>query len=253
MDHQTHAEVGGPYSNKEDAERAIRAGNFSTSPANLGVEQGEPDDADDSKTASLVKQADLPDQVTTPGPVGADPIIPTHTRAVPDHAAPQTTKPAQVPSGGGGPSPVSPGGMMPQDFSSEQFQSPDTFSGDTPGNDAVSTAIASVAARVRTANPDMDDASARRVGRQVVGKLLRVGNGLFPNIEDPLANKTPLDVVKDVVKKKDPKPGNPTSHEEDKPDDEEEDHTPGAGAGAAARVVRPLLGEAAELAPLLLV
>lgn len=208
MDRQSHAEVGGPYSNQADAERAINKGNFSGNKADLVIQEGETDDDEDtgSSKEALRTQAAMPGQVSEQAPVGANPSIPPLGQPKPDMApqVPQTTKPSQVPGdGGGGPSPVSPGGEMPQDFTSQQFQNPDTFTGDTPGNDAVSTAIASVTAQVRKNNPEVDEPTARRVARQVVGKLVEAGANLhMVHIEDPLANKTPLQVLKGIQPKK---------------------------------------------------
>lgn len=226
MDRQSHAEVGGPYSNQDDAERAITRGNFSGNKADLIIQEGEADDGEGTSKEAARKHTAMPGQVSTQAPIGGQPPIPPLGQPMPDMApqVPQTTKPSTVP-GGGGPSPVSPGGEMPQDFSSQQFQNPDTFAQDTPGDDAVSTAIASVAARVRMSNPEVDEPTARRVARQVVGKLVEAGAQLhMVHIEDPLANKTPLDVVRGIPQKK--KPQQQPQNSEDSDGDGQRDPGP---------------------------
>lgn len=217
----------------------------------------------------------------------ADPTAPDNGSSLPEApgeaedpfamSGPQvtTTKPAQIPSGGGGGMPGVPGmpegdGDMPGDEEDVSVDPPQE--GETPdtAQDPVSSAIDKVTAQVRRDNPDLPGVLARRVARKVVGKMIQA-NGLMPDIEDPLANKSPLSVVRDIVKTV-PKgsPAAAPSHEDDADGDDGDDDSslpfhrgpagrmsPGAapaaeGAGAAAEGAGLLEG-AAELAPLLLV
>lgn len=144
-----------------------------------------------------------------------------------------TTKPAQIPSGGGGGMPGMPGddgetpGMPEEDGdavgSEEDVSQPPEATATT---DPIGSAVDQVTAQVRRDNPDLPEALARRVARKVVGKMIEA-NGLMPNIEDPLANKSPLSVVKDVAKTL-PKgsPAAAPSHEDDDGAD-----APGPGSG----------------------
>lgn len=263
MDRISRAEVGGPYASHDDALRAIQNKGFDADPADLTVQEGSADDGDDgtSKESSLKRAAadpmtaQQPRSVTSPNPTTQQ-VTPDAERDDPSSlpGAPEdgqkpgamsgplakTTKPSQTPSGGGGGMP-GPGGEdgddvsgdeNPQDPESQQYDA-----NDGGGSDPIGGAIASIAAQVIRDNPDLFLDHARRVARKVVGKLVQA-NGLMPHIEDPLANKTPLDVVNDVRKtlpkgspaaapshedERDEHHGDPAHPLGDHPDDEDDD------------------------------
>lgn len=158
-----------------------------------------------------------------------------------------TTKPAQMPSGGGGGMPGTPG-TPDQDGdtvgSEEDVQVPPPnlasgqFDDEAPAEtmetpDPIGKAVTSVTAQVMRDNPDLPEDLARRVARKVVGKMLQA-NALMPHIEDPLRDKMPHELVKPIIKSL-PKgsPAAAPSHEDDArdpaaligdhPDDEDED------------------------------
>lgn len=64
------------------------------------------------------------------------------------------------------------------------------------GADPVATGINNVAVLVAAQNPGMDEASIRRVARNVVGRLVALGDfdplSMTPSIEDPLAHRSPF-------------------------------------------------------------
>jgi hypothetical protein len=202
-----------------------------------------------------------------------------------------TTKPAQIPSGGGGGLPGAPGedapGMPDENEdalgSEEDVSKPPEETAIPETTDPVGGAIDQVTAQILRDNPELPHTLARKVARKVVGKVVQA-NALMPNIEDPLADKSPLSVVKDVVKTL-PKgsPAAAPSHEDDdgadEPGHDDDDSslpgpmpmgfqrgpggrllaaTPEAGVGAeaagmgAAAEGTGLAAGAAELAPLLL-
>ncbi len=198
MDRTTHAEVGGPYANRADAERAIRGGGFDQSPADLVIsEQGAADDGDgdggaEPKTASApgdagamgFHPAQTPQTPASPGP--ADPGITPLRQPMPDGAVPtRTTKPAQTPGSS----------SLPADPASPNF-SPEGF--DSAGPDPQASTAARVAALIREHNPGADEDTVRRVAFRALGYFNPYAE--MPNIEDPLANKDPAKVVKDVGK-----------------------------------------------------
>lgn len=208
MDRQSGAEVGGPYSSRDDAERAVASGSFDGNKADLTIREGEDDGGDSSKEAVRKHAFGAAGQpVTDMTPMGANPIAPLLPQPVPDNALPQTTKPSQVPSGGPA---FSPGGGLPQDPASAQFNSPADFAPDSPSNngdmlsdsqagpDAVSKDISSVAARVLSANPSLGEEGARRIARKVVGQVLAFSAPTV-HIEDPLADQSPFEVGKDIA------------------------------------------------------
>ena len=132
-----------------------------------------------------------------------------------------TTKPAQIPSGGSGGMPGAPGeetpGMPEEDGdvpgSEEDVSEPPEATAQT--TDPVGGAIDQVTAQILKDNPELPHTLARRVARKVVGKMIQA-NALMPNIEDPLADKSPLSVINDVRKTL-PKgsPAAAPSHEDD--------------------------------------
>lgn len=200
-----------------------------------------------------------------------------------------TTKPAQVPSGGGGGMPGMSG--MPYEEtpgtaddtedsvgSEEDVSEPPEATAQT--TDPVGGAIDQVTAMILEDNPHLPHHLVRRVARKVVGKMVEA-NALMPNIEDPLAHTSPLQPIRDVIKTL-PK-GSPSaapSHEGDAHGDDDSSlpgpmapgfqrggdgrllaATPEAGVGAeaaglagagAAAEGTGLAAGAAELAPLLL-
>lgn len=201
-----------------------------------------------------------------------------------------TTKPAQVPSGGGGGMPGMPGESeipgMPDDtedaVGSEEDVAVDPpgleTATDKPSSDPVGGAIDAVTAQILQSNPHLPHHLVRRVARTIVGKMVEA-NALMPHIEDPLADKNPLSLVHDV-KKTLPKgsPAAAPTHEDDGGDDDSSlpgpmapgfqrdadgrllGASPEAGAGAAAagegaagaEGAAGLLGTLGEAAPLLL-
>lgn len=187
MDRLSHAEIGGPYANREDADRAIRGGGFKQSPAELVAVEGEPDsDADDSKVASKTAGFPPADTPQTPADAGpSDPNIPDHGQPFPDQQiaeGPMTTKPAQKPNDGGSSLP----GVEPFDTAI----------------DPVSSNIDKVTAVVRMQNPGLDIPTARRIARQVVAKLIEADfdpYGMMPSVRDPLADKSPAKVLKTML------------------------------------------------------
>ncbi len=220
MDRQTGAEVGGPYSNHDDADRAIAAGGFQASPMDLTVVAGD-DDSDDGPLESHTAYVGEPPTQVTDTDTGPEVDSPELGQPVPDQGVPKTTKPSVMPGGDSG---VSRGVGMPQDFSSEQFGRPDDFAGDTGGDDAVSTAIASLASRVRRENPHTTDAEARLIARQVIGRIVTLSGGLTPNIEDPLANRDPAALITSFI----PEKKKPARGESNPPPDPEPRDRPGA-------------------------
>lgn len=234
MDRLTHAEVGGPYSNAEDAERAIRAGNFDQDPAELSVQEGDSDsdDQDGGSTTAVRRTAafepyESPSTGAAPGP--NNPGVPPLGQPVPEQQFPQTTKPAQMPSGGGGPD------TLPQDPSSAQFD-PQPMS--TPGPDPMASATAAVVAQIRQANPSIDDETLVRVASKAVARLVEADFDPFammPSIHDPLANKTPFG-----QKVKDPD----AEKEDDEDGDDGEDDKGGdkPGGSPLPRLPLPNLG-----------
>ncbi len=193
-----------------------------------------------------------------------------------------TTKPAQIPSGGGGGMPGESGATgeegedgLPDDTedavgSEEDVSKPPEATAQT--SDPVGSAIDQVTAQIFQDNPELPHTLARRVARKVVGRLVQADVwNMRPHIEDPLADKNPLEVIHDVVKTL-PKgsPAAAPSNEDDSGDDDSSlpapvrrrRRTPApaaeAGAGEAAAGVGAaaegagLASGAAELAPLLL-
>lgn len=246
MDRLTHAAVGGPYSSRDDAERAIRSGSFDQDPAELSVQEGESDDGDSDdgskearKTASW---GPFENPTTAPTPSPSTPEVPELGQPVPETQFPKTTKPAQTPGGGGG---------LPQDPASDQF----TPGGGDSDAKSLSAATAAVVAEIRKANPGIDDESLISVASKAVRHLTADFHpfSMLPTIEDPMAGKSPFSVVKDVQKtlpgankKPDNKP-EPTPGEEAPPPEEDEetgsddDKGWGAKAGDVARRVLPML------------
>jgi hypothetical protein len=226
VDRTSGAEVGGPYSNREDAQRAIAAGGFDQDAANLSITESSGND-DGGKEASLHTAAPVmpPVPVSTPGT--GQPPMPNLGQPVPDHVFPQTTKPAQMPGGGGGGDASS----LPQDPQSDQF---DDQPMETEGPDPVASKVSALAVRVMQDNPDMAPDEARRVARKVVGRLMEAfGSGLMPNIQDPLADRNVLDLADQVKKtfpKKEPQ-RDPSAPMPDHPDDVEDDDSEGAPPG----------------------
>lgn len=219
MDRLTHSQVGGPYASRDDATRAIEAGGFDQSSAELTVMENDPE-ADDGSKEAVRKQAKdefppKPEQPAEPEPPGdgvqpdnvpdmeqkQDPMVPGtedpadeggfdpeaefgEEQAADPFAAgqmPLTTKPSQMPSGGGGDG-------MDTGIPGEE---PETDEGSA---DPVASTIDSVAAVVRRNNPEADEASIRRVARKATARLIAEGfdGGLIPNIEDPLAHRPPF-------------------------------------------------------------
>jgi hypothetical protein len=222
VDRLSHAEIGGPYANREDADRAIRGGGFQQSPAELVAMEGEPDgDADDSKTAAKTAgfpSAGAPQTPADPGP--ADPGVPELGQPVPeqqfaDAEGPMTTKPAQKPEGASSLPEVAP-------FDTEE----------PGGGDSVSEAIDKVSHLVRMQNPGMDIPTVRRIARQVVGKLVEADfdpYSMVPHVRDPLAHRSPADLLKKMKPEK--KPGSPESPSgtEDFSEDQENNDQDGDG------------------------
>jgi hypothetical protein len=160
VDRTSGAEVGGPYSNREDAQRAIAAGGFDQDAANLSITESTGSD-DGGKEASLHTAAPVMPSVPVSTPGTGQPPMPNLGQPVPDHVFPQTTKPAQVPGGGSS--------SLPQDPQSEQF---DDQPMETEGPDPVASKVSALAVRVMQDNPDMSPDDARRVARKVVGRLV---------------------------------------------------------------------------------
>jgi hypothetical protein len=200
VDRLTNAEVGGPYSNRDDAERAIRAGSFDQDPAELSVQEGDSDsgdgDSDDGGDGSSRTASWGPYETPTTGgtPSPSTPDVPDLAQPRPEQQFPQTTKPAQTPGGSGG---------LPQDPSGMQFDD----GSQTSGSDSLASPTAAVVAMIRQANPGIDDETLIRVATKAVARLVEADFDPFsmmPNISDPLANKTPFGkFVKDPHKKKD--------------------------------------------------
>lgn len=213
MDRLTNAEVGGPYSNREDAERAIRAGNFDQDPADLIVQEGGDEDDDSGSKQAVRKTADFgmfeqPSTGAEPGPNNPD--LPELGQPRPDTQFPQTTKPAQTPGGGGSDS-------LPQDPSSSQF---DAQPMQTPGPNPLASPTAAVVAMIRQANPGIDNETLIRVASKTVAKLVEADfhpYSMLPHIEDPLANKSPLSGFMDL--KQDDKGGSDEGDGEESQDD----------------------------------
>lgn len=209
MDRLTNAEVGGPYSNREDAERAIRAGSFDQDPAELSVQEGNSDDGDDDsdddsgspRTASWAPY-ETPTTGGTPSP--STPDVPDLGKPRPEQQFPQTTKPAQMPGGSGG---------LPQDPSGMQFDDEPT----TPSPNPLASSTAAVVAMIRQANPGIDEETLIRVASKAVARLVEADFDPFsmmPNISDPLANKTPFGkFIKDPHKKKEDDEGDDTEND----------------------------------------
>lgn len=186
MDRLTHAEVGGPYSSREDAERAIRAGSFDQDAAELAVMESESGDV--GSRAAAFDGGGAP--VTDPSPTEGEPDTPELPDPMPQQQVmPKTTKPAQTPGGSGG---------LPQDPMSPQF---DPAPMNTPGPDPLASATASVVTEIRAANPGMDGETLIRVASRTVARLLEADfdpSGMRPHIEDPLHNRTPWQLLNDV-------------------------------------------------------
>lgn len=178
--------MGGPYSSRDDAERAIRSGSFEQDPAELTVRSG--GDKDERKEAKTAAFAPYETPTTKPSASPATPDVPELGQPVPEMSFPKTTKPAQMPSGGGG---------LPQSPASEQF---DPGATSEPGPDPVASTMASVTAAVRQSNPELDEPTLQRIAVRVAMRLHADFNPYaeMPNIEDPLANKTPLQVLHDI-------------------------------------------------------
>ncbi|HWB34415.1 MAG TPA: hypothetical protein VHA75_00170 [Rugosimonospora sp.] len=202
--------MGGPYSNREDAERAIRAGSFDQDPAELMVMES--DSGEDGTSRQARKTAawgpfETPTTDAAPGP--STPEVPDLADPVPDQL-PKTTKPAQTPGGSGG---------LPQDPMSPQFDPGPTS---TPGPDPLASTTASVVEEIRAANPGVDSETLIRVASRAVAKLVEADfdpSSMRPHIEDPLRNKTPWQVVKDV-KETLPDKEDEEEGEDETPDDE---------------------------------
>lgn len=194
MDRLTHAEVGGPYASHEDAERAILRGGFDQAPAELLVSEGNGDDGGDTSREARRTAAwgpfETPVSDATPSP--ATPQVPELRDPMPaQNVMPKTTKPSQVPGGSAG---------LPQDPASPQF---DAGAGQTVGADPdpLGSATASVVAEIRAANPGIDDETLIRVASRTVARLVEADFdplSMGPRIEDPLANRTPWQLVQDV-------------------------------------------------------
>lgn len=202
MDRLTHAEVGGPYSNREDAERAIRSGSFDQDPAELSVEEGESDDdsSDPSSREAMRHHAVETDPQTPNRPSGFDPYdSPSTSPSVgpndpgiepldqphPEQQFPQTTKPAQLPGGGNDDS-------LPSDPASPEFTD------DGADSDPVSGSIDRISALILADNPELPEELARRVARKTVARLVQASP--YPEIEDPLAHHNPLHLLYDIYK-----------------------------------------------------
>lgn len=177
MDRLSHAEVGGPYSSREDAERAIRAGSFDQNAAELAVQEGSEDDEQKvaRRTAGM-------DQL---GP--ADPGVPELGAPMPDQGIPRSTKPAQVPGQGS---------SLPQSPADAQFD-PAALEGQGPGG--VASTLEDVTAAIRQGNPGLEESVLGRIAGKVAARLVQADfDPLTPNIEDPLHNKTPLKLIRDI-------------------------------------------------------
>lgn len=192
MDRTSHAEVGGPYSNEDDAHRAVEAGNFDQSAAELTVIQGasggdsDGDEDPATKTAAFDPAAQ-PSTDAAPGP--ADPTAPEIHGDEPDAgvggAMPATTKPSQIPGGGDPQDAMTPDpmGMMPMQ---------------PPGAD-----MGGVVAMIAASNPDLDAPTIARVAAQVMHRLGDFSPySMMPIIEDPLGHGSPLSPFSELLKKK---------------------------------------------------
>jgi hypothetical protein len=199
VDRTSGDEVGGPYATRQDAERAM--GSFDKSPAELDVvEQDEESDGDDESTSKEgAKHASGPEgsefvgggtPATSGDPGPSDPGVEPHGQPEPQEGVvPQSTKPSQMPSEGGGD-----GGMdmnsLPTMPGSPQFD-PGSFS-----TDPIGQGVNAVAALIAEENPGLDTETVRKVARKVVGRLVEAedwGWGAhIPHIEDPLAHRHPL-------------------------------------------------------------
>lgn len=217
MDRLTHAEVGGPYASQDDARRAIQGGTFDQDPAELTVQEGSTDAG--QKVAAW---SPYQTPTTAPSPSPATPAVPELNAPVPDMSFPKTTKPAQTPGDGS---------SLPQSPGAEQF---DPAPLQTPGPDPVAAATSSVLAMIRQSNPGMDHQAARRVAVRVAMRLNADFNPYaeMPNIEDPLADKTPLQVFHDVKKKTVPGRSRGRSPEPERPEEPQGDEgNEGEGSG----------------------
>lgn len=207
--------MGGPYSNREDAERAIRAGNFDQDPAELVVQEGESEDDGSPKTASWGPfQTPTTEATTSP----STPDMPELGQPMPETQFPKTTKPSQTPGGGGG---------TPQDPASDQF---DSGPMETPGSNSLASTTAAVVAMIRESNPGIDDETLIAVASRAVEKLADFHPySMTPNIEDPLHGRNPLGLIKDVTKtlpgQQKGKPQQP-DESQDEEDGEDEDEQP---------------------------
>lgn len=188
MDRTSGAEVGGPYASREDAQRAIERGGFDQSAAELVVMENDDDGSQDFGKTAAWGSFDTPATDASPGP--GNPEVPELGQPTPDQSTmPKSTKPAQVPGGAGG---------LPQNPMDPQF---DPASLSEPGPDPLASATASVVEDIRATNPGMDDETLIRVASRTVAKLVEADfdpSSMRPNIEDPMAHKTLLHLLRDV-------------------------------------------------------
>lgn len=193
MDRLTHAEVGGPYSSREDAERAIRSGAFHQDQGELTVMEGGSDDGDPADGTSKTSAFDPFETPATPGSAGpTQPEVPDIHSAMPDNG-PKTTKPSQVPGGGMG------AGTMPMEPTGFADHTQPT---DMPGPDSIGPSMGAITAMIVRSNPEADPATIARVASQVMRKLADFNPySMMPQIEDPLRHKSPLEVFRDHQKK----------------------------------------------------
>jgi hypothetical protein len=152
-------------------------GSFDKSPAELDVvEQDEESDGDDESTSKEgAKHASGPEgsefagggtPATNEDPGPSDPGVEPHGQPEPQEGVvPQSTKPSQMPSEGGGD-----GGMdmnsLPTMPGSPQFD-PGSFS-----TDPIGQGVNAVAALIAEENPGLDTETVRKVARKVVGRLV---------------------------------------------------------------------------------
>lgn len=202
MDRTSGKEVGGPYATRQDAERAM--GSFDQSPAELDVvSENEESDEDegDSTSKEGAKHASGPEgsqfdaggTPETEGDTGpSDPGVEPHGQAEPQtQVAPVSTKPSQMPSGGGD------GGMDPgMSMGIPTMPGSPQFDPASMSTDPIGQGINAVAELIAAENPELDAETTRKVARKVVGRLVTAedwGWGAhMPHIEDPLAHHHPL-------------------------------------------------------------
>jgi hypothetical protein len=239
--------VGGPYSSQEDAERAIRSGAFHQNAAELTVMEGDSDDGDPADGTSKTSAFDpFETPATSGGGEPAQPDVPDIHTSMPD-AGPMTTKPSQIPGGdmGSGAMPMKPTGLV-DDTSPTDMPGPESSGASMPS-------LGSVVAMIVRANPQADEATIARVATQVMRRLSDFHPySMMPNIEDPLAHRSPLSDFEKLKKKK------------DEDDEGGGDGNGGSGGGSSLPPRMPLPNlsrgsavageaEAAESLPLLLV